>query len=271
MLSRSELFFLRRRVAKLIYDLDDAVMYGSDGSFDAMRALRFRAMMEAADLVTCGNDYLAGLAEAAGGNAIVLPTAIDSDVFHPRCRNHHNALPTIGWTGSRSTNRYLNDLFPVLRRFAGRAALRVISDATDDLDFSRLGNLEHTFVTWSIENEVREAARFDIGVMPLPDNRWTRGKCGFEALQYMALGIPAVCSPVGINSKIIRHEMDGYLLNSPEEWYETLARLIADGDERQRLGAAGRRRVEETYALDVIGPRAVQTAENLLAADRVSA
>ncbi len=271
LVSRSELFFLRRRAARLIYDLDDAVMYDSTGSFDPVRALRFHAMMEAADLVACGNDYLAELARNAGGNAITVPTAIDTSVFHPRCRSHKNTPPVIGWSGSRSTNRYLNDLFPVLARFAGRACLRIISDSTEGLDLSLLENLETTFVPWSIDDDVAEAAKFDIGVMPLPDNGWTRGKCGFKALQYMALGIPAVCSPVGANSQIIRHECDGYLADSPDDWYQTLARLIADDVERERMGAAGRRSVEQAYALDVLGPRVVQAVESLLNVDRVSA
>lgn len=277
--SQAELFLIRRQSRRLIYDLDDAVMFDGDGRDDGKRRARFRAMMRAADLVICGNQYLAGEAMRDGARPIVIPTCINTDDFHPRVR--HDVLArrgsspdrpvVIGWTGSRSTNRYLNDVLPALASLEGKAVVRYMSDTTDGIDPARLGRVPLTFTPWSPEVEITETAGFDIGLMPLPDDPWTRGKCGFKALQYMGLGIPAVCSPVGVNSDIITHGVNGFLPKSAEEWQSTLQRLVEDSTQRETIGKAGRRRVEEEYALAIQGPRTVHAVEQTVTAARRSA
>lgn len=263
LLSWAELKVVRARSNRLVFDLDDAVMYHSSGVEDPRRRARFRSLCEAADLVLCGNSYLVDETTNAGGNAMLIPTAIDTERFHYSMRApRNNTLITIGWTGSRSTNRYLNIVLPTLANFAGRIELKVISDTAQEIDFTLLKDVPRKFVRWSEETEVSEAATFDIGLMPLPEDPWTRGKCGFKALQYMALGIPAVCSPVGVNREIIHDDHDGYLAGTREEWHRALARLIRDPQLRQTIGNAGRRRVERDYALNVIGPRLVAAVES---------
>jgi glycosyltransferase involved in cell wall biosynthesis len=284
LLSRAELSLIRRCVRRLIYDVDDAVMYNAQGETDSRRQTRFQAVARSADLVICGNQYLADIASQHSDRVLLVPTSIDTETFHPRLRAQqnapndlvvdlpqHNALVTVGWTGSSSTNRFLNDVFPVLSKLAGRIHVKFISDSTRDLDLDALAGVPYTFVPWSTEIEVSETATFDIGLMPLPDNPWTRGKCGFKALQYLALGIPAVCSPVGVNREIIRHGHHGFLADSPESWSEILAALVEDPQQRERIGQAGRRRVEEAYALNTQGPRIVEAVERLLTAGRRSA
>ena len=115
--------------------------------------------------------------------------------------------------------------------------------------------MPQTFVPWSPEIEITQAATFDIGLMPVPDNPFTQGKCGFEALQYMALGIPAVCSPVGVNRDIIHDGVDGFLPRTRDDWFQTIARLIKGPFLRETIGHAGRRRVEEAFSLKLHGPR----------------
>ncbi|MGH7201644.1 MAG: glycosyltransferase [Planctomycetaceae bacterium] len=267
--SRWELSLIRRAARRLIYDLDDAVMFHADGGRDRRRQRRFHAMAAAADLVICGNQYLADLARRAGGRTVTIPTCIDTERFcslqSPRAAARG---VTIGWTGSRSTNRYLNELFPVLAAFGRRVELVVMSDAETQLDWPALGDVPWRFVRWSPEVETTVTASFDLGLMPLPDDPWTRGKCGFKALQYMALGRVAVAAAVGVNREIITHGEDGFLCETPGEWRAVIERLLADAELRRRIGLAARNRIETAYSLKVHGPRTVEAVE---AASRVSA
>ena len=271
LLSRPELMLLRRSVRTLIYDLDDAVMYEGNGAEDRRRQARFAAMMRAADLVICGNQFLADEASRETARVTIVPTCIDTEAFHPRLRHSDSSRVTVGWTGSRSTNPYLNDIFPILSKLHGPIGVKIISETVGGLDFSLLGNVPRTFIPWSPAIEITEAATFDIGVMPVPENRFTQGKCGFKALQYMALGIPAVCSPVGVNRDIIHDGLDGCLPRTREEWFQTIARLVKDPFLRDTLGHAGRRRVEQAFSLAVHGPRLVHTVETALRPLRKSA
>jgi glycosyltransferase involved in cell wall biosynthesis len=271
LLSRAELFVLRSRSQKLVYDFDDAVMYDSNGISNARRSSRFGAMARAADLVISGNSYLAEQATRYTPRVCIVPTTVDTEVYQPRSKKPSTGPVTLGWTGSSSTNRYLNELLPVLAGLKGRIELKLISDNTEDLDFGRLGSVPYKAVGWTQANEVEQAATFDVGLMPLPDDAWTRGKCGFKALQYMGLGIPAVCSPVGVNREIIEHNVNGYLAGTPEDWHKILTKLIADPQERARTGRAGRSRVRQAYALNVQSPRMVQILEDLWQPARQSA
>src|SRR5262249_34872635 len=153
-------------------------------------------------------------------------------------RTDQSHTVTIGWTGSRSTNAYLNDIFPALSQLHGPVQVKIISDTVEGFDFTRLGHVPHIFVPWSPKSEISEAATFDLGLMPVPDNRWTRGKCGFKALQYMALGIPAVCSPVGVNCDIIHDGVDGFFASTPQDWFPIVARLLKDPFLRETVGRA---------------------------------
>lgn len=262
LLSRTELFLLRSHARRLFYDVDDAVMYRGSGEGDRRRAGRFAAMVRAADLTICGNTYLLEHAlDAGAGTAVLIPTAIDSEVFSPAPQHDSAEAVTIGWTGSRSTNAYLGSLFPVLRELRGNVRLKFLSDSCDDLPLEELSGLPWEYVPWSKEVEVREAASFDIGLMPLPDDPWTRGKCGFKALQYMALGRTAVVSPVGVNAEIVTHGETGFHCRTPDEWKTVLQTLIDDASLRKQQGAAGRHRIEADYALNVVGPRLVRALE----------
>jgi glycosyltransferase involved in cell wall biosynthesis len=271
LLSRPELLLLRRSVRTLVYDFDDAIMLDETGRDDPRRQARFAAMMRAADLVICGNQFLADEASRETPRVTIVPTCIDTAVFHPRLRRSDSTTVTVGWTGSRSTNPYLNEVLPLLSQLQSPVRVKVISETVDGIDFSLLRDVSRTFVPWSPAVEVVEAASFDIGVMPVPDNRFTQGKCGFKALQYMALGIPAVCSPVGVNRDIIHDGLDGYLPGTRTEWFQTLAHLAKDPLLRETIGHAARRRVEQAYALSVHGPLLVEAVERARRALRKSA
>lgn len=258
-----ELNLVRRWARKVVFDVDDAIMFNGDGKPDARRLRRFGSMMHAADLVVCGNGYLADHAARYGGRTLIVPTAIDTDRFPSRCFGAIDPLQKVivGWTGSRSTTRYLNSVFPALASLRGNVELKIIADATDDLDFANLGNIPHRFVPWSAETEVAETSEFDIGLMPLPDDNMTQGKCGCKALQYMSLGTPAVCSPVGVNCDIIQHGKNGFLPKSQEEWRTVLQCLIDDAPLRTLIGRAGRQTAESRYSLNSIAQQLVSAVE----------
>lgn len=263
LLSRAELFLVRQRARKLVYDLDDAVMLTSQGKWDPRRQARFRAMAMAADLVICGNSYLADQAREFTRHVEVVPTTVNSEVYHPRLKTKTPGPLTIGWTGSRSTNGYLNHVLPAIGGLGERVRFKMLSDTPAGVNWELLGPVPSEFVPWSPEVEVRETATFDIGLMPLPDTPWTQGKCGFKALQYMGLGIPAVCSPVGVNAEIITHNQNGLLARSEEEWSGCLGQLVEDAQLRERLGQAGRERVEQHYAVNVQAPRLIGLLEDV--------
>ena len=263
-----ELSFIRSLSHRLVFDMDDAVMFKDDGVPCRHRVRRFQAMINSADQVICGNEFLRSLVEkytvtpSDHRSVINIPTSINTTRFRPGLRSKSPTDPvTIGWTGSRSTNRYLNSLFPTLAQLNVNAVLKVISDTTAGFDFSQLGKMPYKFVKWSAETEVTETSEFDIGLMPLPDNNSTRGKCACKALQYMALGIPAVCSPVGVNCEIIHHNVNGYLPQLPQDWMTTLENLSNDAQLRRRIGQTGRTTVEAEYSADEAANRLAESLE----------
>ncbi|HYG25777.1 MAG TPA: glycosyltransferase family 4 protein, partial [Caulobacteraceae bacterium] len=155
---------------------------------------------------------------------------------------------TVGWIGSPATAHYLAPLEPVLSELAEETGLRAVAIG------ATVGSLFEV-VPWSEDGEVEALADLDIGVMPLADSPWERGKCGYKLIQYMAMGLPVVASPVGVNTTIVRHGENGFLAANDDEWRTHLRALASDPQLRETMGRAGRRMVEETYSLQVQGPR----------------
>jgi glycosyltransferase involved in cell wall biosynthesis len=201
--------------------------------------------------VLAGNAFLASYARRFNPRVSVVPTTIDTDRYSPSLRRP-GSVPVIGWTGSYSTARYLEALRPVLQRLGRRHEFRVVVVGAPGL---AADGVEVEARPWRSASEVSDLADIDIGVMPLDDTEWERGKCGLKALQYMALGIPAVASPVGVNVEIVRDGENGLLAASDEEWERALERLLADAGLRRRLGDAGRATVESGYSARVHAPR----------------
>lgn len=280
LLNRSELDLIRQRARWLVYDLDHAAMYDRQGRADDRRQTGFQAMVQAADLIVCGNSYLAQIASRLNRCVEVIPTSINVSLFQSETlldppQGHRQpgstTLPTVGWSGSIRTNCYLNSVFPLLSRLAGRIRVKIISDSTRGLDFCRLKQVPYAFVRRKTEREAAEMSTCDIGLLPLPDNPQTQGECGLQVLQYMALGIAAVGSRVGVNQQIIQHAQNGFLADSPQAWYRILSRLAADPLLREKIGRAARQRVEQSYSLAVHAPRIVDAVEHLTTAARQSA
>jgi glycosyltransferase involved in cell wall biosynthesis len=254
----------------LVYDFDDAIFLSN--SSDANRivsALKYPQKVESiirrSALVLAGNEYLAGYARARNSNVAVLPTCVDTTVFAPRATPAPpGATPVIGWIGTHSTTRYLKLLAAPLRRLAATDTFVLrLSGTAEPVHLDGVTTVDEP---WRMDREVELFNTCDIGVYPLPDDEWARGKCGFKAIQFMACGVPVVAAAVGVNREIIQDGVNGFLASNEEEWTAALKRLIADPDLRRRIGAAGRRTIEERYSLAVHAPRLASLLSEL--ADR---
>lgn len=266
---RSLLKRLLRTRTPLVYDFDDAVYLPQEQGRRWVETLRdpdgtTRAFCRAAHVVLAGNDHLAAFAHdvvgaEAAGRVRVLPSVVDTDRFAPAARDA--GVPTLGWVGSDSTVPYLESLGPALRELAGRVPHRLVVVA--GARRPHLPGVTYDFVPWSPDTEVAHFQALDVGLYPLDDTPWSRGKCGFKALQYMACGVPCVASPVGVLRDIVRPEETGLHADNPAAWVDACERLLTDPEARARMGHAGRALVLAEYSVDTAVPRllaAVRTA-----------
>ena len=236
---------------KYIYDFDDAIWLPnyseSNANFHRLKAYwKVRYCMEWASQITAGNAYLAEYARQYNQNVQIIPTTIDTENHHNIMTNQESPELTIGWTGTHTTMHYLDELVPVLKKLEQKYAFTflVISNQSNDYDLKSL-----KFVKWDKQTEIEDLAKINIGVMPLKQDIWSEGKCGFKGLQYMALEIPTIMSPVGVNSTIVENGVNGFLAESHEEWYELLEKLIVDKQLRFQIGKGGKLRIDEVYSV----------------------
>ena len=184
--------------------------------------------------------------EEYNGNVVINPTTIDTEKYHDRCTEHKNETLTIGWTGSHSTNRYLELIVPVLEKLKKEYDFNfvVISDEEPSM-----GNELFQYVPWRRKTEIIDLLQLNIGVMPLSHDPWSEGKCGFKALQYMSLGMPALVSPVGINEEIVDHGVNGYVCRTEDEWVNYLSILLKDRQMLKKMGEAARNKIVNQYSV----------------------
>ena len=240
---------------KVIYDFDDAIW--TTDRIEESKILRFLKYRKKVRLicswswkVSAGNSYLCSYAKQFTSSVILNPTTIDTLNWHnPDLFEGFKPVGkiTIGWTGSHSTLKYLNDIEPILQALENEfedLQFVVIADKMPPLLLRSI-----IFVPWKVETEIHDLMKFDIGLMPLPDDPWSNGKCGFKLLQYMALGIPAVASPVGVNRSIISDGENGFICSSPSEWKQAIIKLIRDPGLRKAMGERGRKKVIEDYSV----------------------
>lgn len=251
-----ERFFLSLGVPYIV-DYDDAYFHKYDlHSRSLVRSIfsgKIDSLMRHSELVIAGNGYLASRAHEAGANHVeVIPTVVDTERYLPYEQRRNNPL-VIGWVGTPKTSRYLHPLTDVFAKLKEKFGVRFVAVGARPEDFART---VVEVLPWSEKKEVSLIQQFDIGIMPLDDSAWARGKCGYKLIQYMACGVPVVASPVGVNSEIVNSEDLGRLAKTPAEWYETLACLLAkEGADRAEMGKRCRSRVEAWYSLQVQAPR----------------
>lgn len=245
---------LRRCARRILYDFDDAVMY-RDREPERTSRVRFRDFgrtVGLADMVIAGNTYLGEHASRYNANVRVLPTGVDLDPYREERRRSDDGQVRLVWIGSAATLKYLEGIRTVLQDLAGRfgnLTLRMISDKYLDAM-----SIKTERCRWSRETEAAHLTASDIGLAPLPDDPFTRGKCGYKILQYQAAGLPVVASPVGVNAQYVRDGVTGFLARDPAQWVDRLGELIVRPDLRTTLGRAGRREVE-AFDVSVIGNR----------------
>jgi glycosyltransferase involved in cell wall biosynthesis len=240
-----------------VLDFDDAVFHHYDQHrLSIVRSIfgkRIDGLMAGAALVICGNDYLAQRARQAGSPRVeILPTVIDLERYQltkPMSRD----IPRIVWIGSPTTVKYLDMMRDPLIELARTTpfVFQVIGGQTE------VQGVKTECLPWTESTEVRDLFNSDIGVMPLADTTWERGKCGYKLIQYMACGLPVVASPVGANSTIVHPAENGFLAADEQEWISSLGQLLADSKLRQQLGRHGRLLVEQQYCLQVTAPKLI--------------
>lgn len=240
-----------------VLDYDDAVFHYYDehrnAAVKALLAGKHPEVMQGAALVVVGNEYLADFARKSGAsNVQIVPTVIDLSRYpiSTSKMGRDKLPPCIGWIGQRSTAHFLAPYASIFERLSAQGLARFAAIGIDAQSFG----LPMASIPWAEHTEVDSIASFDIGIMPLIDGRFERGKCGYKLIQYMASGLPVVASPVGVNRQIVEHGVDGFLAETPRQWEEAMQTLLANADLRQRMGESGRQKVEEQYCIQVTGP-----------------
>lgn len=252
-------FFERQfaKRSKLIFDFDDTIWRHQTGEVKSKNKVFYFLknpaktidIIKAADMVFAGNQYLHDFASQHNQNVIIVPTTIDTKAY-PLVDKIDNDKVCVGWSGSFSTIIHFEFVIGALKKlktkYQDKIYFKVIGDGTytnHELDIQG--------VPWRKDSEVEDLSEIDIGLMPLPDDEWTKGKCGLKGLQYMALGIPTVMSPVGVNTEIIQDGHNGYLAGDENEWVEKISSLVDSFETRKSLGAKGRETVETHYSVHV--------------------
>ena len=248
---------LARSRTPIVFDFDDAqfLRYKSAASkfSDWLKSPnQTRELLRHSRHAIVGNRYLAEYAEKYCADVSVIPTCIDTNAVTIQNKREKDYL-VIGWIGSSASTRYLKiieqALLEILRRF-DHVRIHIVGSKNYQLPHKRV-----KILPWSLENEIKQLRNFDIGLMPLSDEEYSKGKCGFKALQYMSVGVPAVISPIGVNNEIVQDGINGFHATSHDEWIDKLCRLIESADLRRELGLSGRKTVEKSYSVKVHGPR----------------
>jgi glycosyltransferase involved in cell wall biosynthesis len=257
--------------AKVIFDFDDAIHVGHQDigatKYPWIYKLKYgpgvNEMLHNSTHVIAGNQTLAHHALQFNPQVSVIPTVVDLDEYAYRPPRASSALITIGWVGSRSTSPYLLEIEAVLQRLSeahpGKIRFQIYGHPERTLNLPNFSSSP-----FSLATEIADLQNIDIGIMPVPDNDWTRGKCAFKAIQYMALGIPTVVSPVGMATELVENNVNGFWARTPQEWFETLSQLVGDAQLRSRFSEEGRKTIESRYSLQRWAPELIKLIESVL-------
>jgi glycosyltransferase involved in cell wall biosynthesis len=260
-------WFAERRFP-VVFDFDDAVYLRATS--EANRAVAFlkapsktERIVVWSTVTTVGNAYLAEYARQFSPQVRILPTTLDIDEYRPRAARPAGGRLRIGWSGSATTARHLGLIEPALRRVLRELPTQL--EVVGAPGFTVEGCPNVVAKPWVRSTEIQDVSGFDIGLMPLPNDQWSRGKCGFKALLYMALGVPAIVSPVGVNTEIIDEGVNGLFASSEDEWVDAIKRLAVDVELRHRLAEEGRKTVVERYSGQRWAPKFLDVLEEAAA------
>jgi hypothetical protein len=257
---------IRRFAKKIVFEYDDSIMYRSSrwsNQYSGTRRSRFEKMVKQCDLVIAGNQFLKGEATkyVNKGKVHVIPTVVDIEGYAAKQYHGQKDEMIIGWLGSKGTLYYLKELVPVLTEIGKRfpfARLKIVCN-----DFLDVPSMHVIKKEWTEEDEVADLQSFDIGLGPLTDDVWTRGKCGLKLVQYLAVGVPVICSPVGANKEIVTNGEVGFWAGNQREWIKKISILIENSELRKKMGEKGRERIERRYSLQAMAPQIVDMLAQL--------
>jgi glycosyltransferase involved in cell wall biosynthesis len=267
-----------RRSQKVVFSFDDAIYAGHQDVAALNHPLLYRLkygrgvdeVLGRCVHVVAGNRILGDYARRFNSRVTVIPTVVDCDYYRYRESQARNDTPiTVGWMGSRSTVSYLGLVEPALKnlaiRYAGKIRFRFFGHPDYKPDLTGVDSLP-----FQIASEIADLHSLDIGLMPMPETAWTRGKCAFKAIQYMATGAVAVASPVGVTTDLIEHNNNGLLARTVDEWFDFLSMLIEDSGLRRRLSLRARRTIEDSYSLQVWAPALASLFDELTGENRAA-
>ena len=266
LLSPFEFYLVRSKSSRVLFDLDDAIMYRSSSSsrpHSLSRWFKFRWIVRGSDVVTVGNQFLKAEVLKADNRkkVFVLPTSIDINLYPMKKKVFNQKEIILGWIGTKGNLKYLKNLEPVFEALARKFSnlkLKIVCD-----DFYDSQHLRVIKKPWKLEDENEDLISFDIGLMPLNDDLWSRGKCGLKIIQYLSVGVPAVCTPVGINCDIVQNGYNGFWATTHQEWVDRITTLIQNPDLRQRMGLNGISTVEKGYSLPVTSEKFLKVLQDI--------
>lgn len=239
-----------------IFDFDDAIFLPSKSNPNNFierfkKPTKVTKIVQMSKYVIAGNSFLAGFALEFNRHVQIIPTSIDTDKYRIVFKAPAKEI-IVGWIGSATTLDFINALSDIFVKLTDQFSNLIFKIIGGNFYIKGLNNIISK--PWSLDKEIAELRTFDIGIMPMPDNEWTRGKCGFKAVLYMSMGIPCVCSPVGVNKEIIEDGINGFLAETEDEWFKKLSLLIKNPQLRHEFGLSGRKTIEEKYSVKVNAP-----------------
>jgi len=263
--SQPRLRMLRKRAKRIVYDFDDSVMYRNstrENPVSQTRRRRFVQMVKASDFVIAGNAFLKEQVLPFNSNVEVIATSIDGERYHPKNYLLRKERITLGWIGDHGSIHYLEKMKPIFKEIGKRyphVELKIVCDIFFDCEQMVVVKKE-----WRSEEEVADLQGFDIGLMPLVDDPWSWGKCGLKIIQYQGVGVPVVCTPVGINRDLVEDGVNGLYAMTADQWVEKLSILIEDPLLRERMGREGRERVVERFTIQACAPRLLSILQQVV-------
>jgi glycosyltransferase involved in cell wall biosynthesis len=242
-------WILRKLSKKLIFDFDDAIFSNSDGSYSKTRMHRFKTTVTSCDYIFAGNQYLAGEAKKYNSAVAVIPTSVEVDKYNLSCQKDDAAFELV-WIGSKSTRKYIEEIIPSLEIAAQtipNLRLKIIADFELTSPILNIKN-----VAWAEHTEAIELCKAEIGLAPMPENNWTKGKCALKVLQYMATGLPVISSQSGVNAYVVENGISGYLASDNSQWSELIVQMSKEKPSLKQMGEFGKDRVHKEFSITVV-------------------